>query len=114
MVERFSVSLIWLIYIAGAIYYNHLHREKYEELMAYLRYHHPQVARQMELKPILGFLYRGGGYGPSIRYARKHDPLNDHVAEELLADYARLSDKGIWLALVGLVLAMVLVIVFSS
>lgn len=114
MVESLAFLVIWLIYIASAMYYNYLHRQKCEELMAYLCSHHPEIAQQIEIKPILGFLYLGGAYRPSIRYARKHDPLNDPVAEELLTNYARLSNKGIWLVLVGFVLVIVFIAVFSG
>lgn len=98
-------ALIWVLFILIATYYNHLHRQKYEDLIAYLNYHHPDVASRIEIKPLLGFLYPSrGAFTPSIRYARKHEPLDDPVAEELLAEYARFSRWGIVLGIVALVL----------
>ena len=111
MLPCLSALFIWVIWVLFSTYYNHLHRQKYYELIAYLRHHEPEVATRIELKPILGFLYPRGGFRPSIKYARDHEPLDDPVAEELLADYARLSERGKWLILIGGVLGVLVLIV---
>jgi hypothetical protein len=108
MLGFFISLLIYMIVILSTTYYNHLHREKYYEMMAYLRNHHPETASQLELKRVLGFLYPSGAFGPSIRYARKHEPLDDPVAEELLDDYARLSDRAVWCILAFVISASLL------
>ena len=97
-----SILIIIIIVIAIAIniIYNLAHRMKYEKLMIHLEQHHPEIYEDTRVKPvaetIFGPLYsRNGAYKQSIEYARNHEPLDDPIAEELLADYAEISDYGV-------------------
>ena len=86
---------ILLIFAVIIIFYNEAHRKKYDELMSYLQEHHPGIYEDIRVKPVFGIFYRKHGeYASSIEFARKHKPLNDSKAEELLANYARISDLG--------------------
>ena len=66
-------------------------------MRAYLKQYHPEIYEQIRIKPIFGIFYEKGAYKTSIDYAKRHEPLNDPIAEALLADYAEFSQKGTWL-----------------
>lgn len=102
--------LIGLLYVAAAIDFDRRCRKMYDELMAYMRDRHPEVAQQIGRKPLGDFLTRA--YSPSVRYAREHEPLDDPEAEELLADYARFSGRGQWYAVAALLLLITFELVF--
>ena len=59
--------------------------------MPYLSQYHPELYSQIKPTRILGF-YPNGAFRASMRFAHDHEPLDDPVAEELLADYAYWSD----------------------
>jgi hypothetical protein len=108
---------MWYVVLAFVVYipvlisisiYNHRHRQKYDELMAYLSYHHPEIYEQISIKPVFGPFYSSGAYTKSIRYARKHEPLEDPVVEQLLTEYAHLSSSCIVYILAPIFLVVIL------
>lgn len=81
-------------------YYNEVHRHKYNKLMTHLKQYHPDIYEKIRIKPIFGIFYAKGAYKDSIDYAENHEPLNDPIAEALLEDYAKFSQKGAWIVVI--------------
>jgi len=93
-----SLAIIFVLIIIGVTIYNENHRSKYNKLMSHLEEHHPDIYEQTRIKPVFGpFYLKGSTYRKSIDYAKNHEPLGDPKAEELLKDYAELSQKSIWI-----------------
>ncbi|MFN8446807.1 MAG: hypothetical protein U0175_38795 [Caldilineaceae bacterium] len=109
-------TIIFSLIIVGVTIYNEVFRRKYNKLMAYLRQHHPEIYEQIRIKPVFGPFYARGAYRTSINYAKNHLPLDDIVAEELLADYAKFSQKSIWIfgAIIVIVFTVMIVRVYSQ
>jgi hypothetical protein len=85
----------FLLFVIIVIFYNEIHRKKYDELMSYLKEYYPGVYEDIRIKPGFGNFYRNHGtYASSIEFAKKHVLHNDPKAEELFADYAWISDWG--------------------
>lgn len=102
------VVVIFFGFVIIITYYNEMHRSKYNKLMAYLKQHHPEIYERIRIKPIFGIFYEKGAYKDSIDYAKRHEPLNDPIAEALLADYAEFSQKGVWLVGAAVFIALVI------
>jgi len=62
---------------------------KYGRLLEHFHQHHSDKYEQVGPERVLGMLYHRSSGGKAYRYARDHEPLDDEVAEDLLADYAR-------------------------
>ncbi len=102
--SRVSV-LLFVIWLIVAMYYNFLHREKYTALLKYFQQYHPGIYEKIKLKPVLGIFYRQpGAYQASIDFAANHEPLNDPVAEEMLADYAQFNKQMKWIFIPGIII----------
>lgn len=83
----FAVILVILVIM------NMIHKIKYDKLMQHLEAYHPEIYEEIRIKPVWGPFYAKNAYKKSLDYANHHDPLDDPVAEELLADYANHSRK---------------------
>jgi len=113
-----GLIIIFVFIIIGITIYNEIHRSKYNKLMAHLEQHHPDIYEKIRIKPVFGPFYAKGAYKTSLDYARSHEPLNDPIAEELLADYGEFSFKGLWIivvtAIIGFVVLFGMILFFES
>jgi len=95
-----TVLLVLVIVLSGLLLlvlglYGYRYTRQHYRLMAHMERHHPEIYEQIRVKPDLGPFYsKGNVYKRSVEYARNHPPLNDPIAEKLLADYAYLSGPG--------------------
>jgi hypothetical protein len=86
------VGNLLLLGLSGVL--NIVARRKLIELLPYFQEHHPDEYEQM--KPVRPF----GALGPPrptwkvYQFACHHAPLDDEVAEHLLADYARFARRS--------------------
>lgn len=98
-----TVLVIYFVpFVAVLTIMNVIYRNKYNELMQHLEAHHPQIHEEIRIKPVRGRFYGKNAYRKSLDYAYRHDPLDDPVAEELLADYANHHRKTAVVAVVFL------------
>ncbi len=102
-----DVVLIFLViyfvpFAAVLMTMNVIHLSKYDKLMQHLAAYHPQIYEEIRIKPVRGRFYGRNAYKKSLDYAYRHDPLDDSVAEELLADYANHHRKTTVVAIVFL------------
>jgi hypothetical protein len=97
--------MLFVIWLIVAMYYNFLHRKKYKALLEYCQQYHPEIYEKIKLQPVFGIFYRQpGAYRASIEFAANHAPLNDPVAEAMLAEYAKFTEQSKWIFILGIII----------
>ncbi|KAA3646766.1 MAG: hypothetical protein DWQ07_11225 [Chloroflexi bacterium] len=91
----FVIAIFVILFFLLIFVYNEVHYSRYKKLMSHLEEHHNEIYEEIRIKPVIGPLYPNGVYRKSMMYAKDHPPIDDPVAEELFADYARVSQLGL-------------------